>query len=143
MIFEQQDIEGESIADEKCRVYDPWNLKDRYTFSTAVRKGNMLFMSGITASDPSTGKIVGEGDIVEQTRYIFEKVETILKSAGASFSDVVKTTEYIITTSNYNKTEQVRKQYFGEQFPAATGIVVSGLLRDKALIEIDVVAMVD
>ena len=110
----------------------PW--PDRYTFSPAVRAGNLLFISGTTAADES-GQIVGPGNIVGQTRYIFQKFERLLKAAGAGFEHVVQTTEYITTTENYRKTADVRREFFKEPFPTATGVI------EGALIEISAVAV--
>lgn len=126
----------------KYQIFDPWNLGSRYTFSTAVKKGNLLFISGITAIDPGTGKIVGKGDIVAQTRFIYKKMEDMLKAAGASFDDVVKTVDYITTTNHYKETGEIRREYFKNGFPAGTGVIVKSLLRKDALIEIDAIAVV-
>ena len=115
---------------------------DRYTFSPGViKEGKMLYISGITATDDQ-GNIVGEGDIVAQTRVIFEKIGEILAAAGASFDDVVKTVDYMTTTENYRGTADVRREFFKKDFPAATGVIVAGLLRPEALIEIDAVAVI-
>jgi enamine deaminase RidA (YjgF/YER057c/UK114 family) len=113
---------------------------DRYTFSPAVRVGNLLFISGTTASD-ETGAIVGRGDIVAQTRYIYRKLAGILRAAGAGFEHVVQTTEYVTTTEHYAGTAGVRREIFTPPFPAATGVIVAGLLREGALIEISAVAV--
>jgi len=130
---------------KKAIINPGWEHYKRLTFAPAVRKGNMLFISGVTASqiDPATGKSIVRGDIVEQTTEIYEKIKAILETAGASFEDVVWTTDYITTTENYRATAEVRRQYFGESFPASTGIIVKGLLGQGALIEIDAVAVLD
>ncbi len=115
---------------------------DRYTFSPGViKEGKMLYISGITATDDQ-GNIVGEGDIVAQTRVIFEKIGEILTAAGAGFDDIVKTVDYMTTTENYRGTADVRREFFKKDFPAATGVIVAGLLRPEALIEIDAVAVI-
>jgi enamine deaminase RidA (YjgF/YER057c/UK114 family) len=126
----------------KLETVDPWGFTPRYTFSPAVRKGNLLFISGMTATDEK-GNIVGKGDIVAQTRHIFEKMKNLLEAAGSSFDDVVKTVDYITTTDGYRGTADVRREYFRNGFPAATGIVVKELLRPDALIEIDAIAVLD
>lgn len=130
----------------KRQVVNPgWEYFRRYTFSPAVRKGNLLFISGIDAAerDPATGEARAKGDIVAQTRVIYEKMKAILGAAGASFDDVVQTTDYIITTENYKDTAQVRREYFKGDFPAATGFVVKELLGKGSLIEIDAIAVLD
>ena len=107
---------------------------ERYTFSPALRVGNLLFIAGTTASD-ERGVIVSPGDIVGQTRYIFQKFATILAEVGAGFEHIVDTTEYFTTVDNYRKTADVRREFFRPPYPAATGVQVKGLLREGALIE--------
>ena len=119
---------------------EPW--PPRYTFSPAVRAGNLLFISGTTASDKD-GRIVAPGDIVGQTRYIFQKFETLLEAAGAGFEHIVQTTDYITSTENYARTAEVRREFFRGRFPTATGVIVKGLLREGALIEISALAVLE
>ncbi|HEY7870370.1 MAG TPA: Rid family hydrolase [Methylomirabilota bacterium] len=113
---------------------------ERYTFSPALRVGNLLFIAGTTASD-ERGVIVSPGDIVGQTRYIFQKFATILAEVGAGFEHIVDTTEYFTTVDNYRKTADVRREFFRPPYPAATGVQVKGLLREGALIEIKALAV--
>lgn len=120
-----------------------WDTGRRLTFSHAVKKGNMLFLSGLIGTVDDKGRVISVGDIAAQTREIYQKVGIILKKAGATFDDVVKTTDYVTTFENYKATADVRREFFNEPFPAATGILVSGLLRKDALIEIDVIAILD
>jgi enamine deaminase RidA (YjgF/YER057c/UK114 family) len=97
-------------------IIDPgWSYSQRYTFSPAVRKGNWLFISGLTATDEG-GTMVGKGDIVAQTRQIFEKIKAILDAAGGSVDDIVKTVDYIVTTEGYKGTADVRREYFRNGF---------------------------
>jgi enamine deaminase RidA (YjgF/YER057c/UK114 family) len=118
-----------------------WN--PRYTFSAGVRAGNLLFISGMTAANEH-GELVGEGDIVRQTEYIFEKMGHVLAAAGASFDNVVETTEYFLTLDGYARTAGVRRRVFGDApYPAATGVLVAGLIRPGALIEIKAIAVLD
>jgi aminoacrylate peracid reductase len=116
----------------------PWPA--RYTFSPAVRAGNLLFISGTTATDDH-GELVAPGDIVEQTRMILRKFQRLLEAAGGSMAHIVETTEYITTTAQYRRTAEVRREFFRPPYPAATGIIVAGLLREGAVIEISAVAV--
>lgn len=116
----------------------PW--PSRYTYVPALRDGNLLFISGTTATDDNN-EIVGRGDIGAQARQIFAKFERLLASAGASCADIVQTTDYITTTENYKATAQVRREVFGDSYPTSTGVIVAGLLREGALIEISAVAV--
>ena len=113
---------------------------ERYTFSPALRVGNLLFISGTTATDEN-GQLVAPGDIVGQTRYIYEKLAGLLAAAGAGLEHIVETTEYITTTENYRGTADLRRAIFKPPYPTATGVIVAGLLRKGALIEISAVAV--
>ena len=117
----------------------PW--PERYTFSPAVRAGNMLFIAGTTATDEKR-ELVGPGDIVAQTRQIYQQFEVLLAAAGGTLRDIVSTTEFITTPENYRKTAEVRREVFGgPPYPTATGVIVKGLLRAGALIEISAIAV--
>ena len=122
-----------------------WEIYEHLTFAPAVRRGNMLYISGTDATeiDLETGKLVIKGDIVQQYRTIFLKMKTILDAAGATFDDVVWTCDYIRTKDGYKGTADVRREFFGTSFPASTGIVVQDLLSKNALVEMDAVAMLD
>ena len=116
------------------------NWPARFTFSPAVRVGNLVFLSGTTGTD-DRGNIVGPGDIVAQTRRIFEKFSLILHSVGGSLENIVETTDYVLSLDDYKKTAALRRELFkGPPWPAATGVVVSGLVREGALIEIKGIA---
>lgn len=128
-------------------IYDPiypdgaW--PERATFSPAVRAGNLLYISGMTATDENR-QIVGKGDIAEQTRQIFRKFEKVLAAAGGSFDNIVETTDYFLTLDGYKETADVRREFFrGPPYPAATGVLVASLIRPDALIEIKAVAVLD
>jgi enamine deaminase RidA (YjgF/YER057c/UK114 family) len=121
-------------------ITGPGVWPERYTFSPAVRAGNLLLISGTTATD-ERGQVVAPGDIVGQTRYIFQKFARLLEAAGAGCEHIVQTTEYITTSENYRRTADVRREFFKGRYPAATGVIVKGLLRDGAVIEISALAV--
>src|SRR5215468_6140474 len=118
---------------------NPWPA--RYTFSPAVRAGNLLFISGTTATDERGELVVAPGDIVEQTRVILRKFQRLLEAAGGGMEHIVETTEYITTTEQYRRTAEVRREFFRPPYPTATGVIVAGLLREGAVIEISAVAV--
>lgn len=122
----------------------PFLTKAKYTYNLAVKKGNLLVLSGMGSVDPETGKTLWPGDIVAQTRQTYENIKAVLEAAGATLDDVIKTTEYIVPSAlpNYRATVDVRREYFKNDPPAATGVVVSSLVRHDLLIEIDVIAVI-
>ena len=131
----------ESTDEGSITINPGWDQYEQLTFEPATRRGCLLFISGLTATD-AQGKVVAKGDIVAQTRYIYEKMRAVLEAAGARPCDVVKTTEFITTTENYHETAEVRREFFGDGFPASTGVVVKRLLRRDALIEIEAIALI-
>lgn len=116
----------------------PW--PDRYTYAPALRVGDTVYLAGTTGTDDD-GNITAPGDIVEQTRQIFHKFERLLNAAGGSCADIVQTVDYVTTTANYRDTAAVRREFLKDARPASTGVVVAGLLRPGALIEIAAVAV--
>jgi enamine deaminase RidA (YjgF/YER057c/UK114 family) len=112
----------------------------RYTYVPALRIGNLVWLSGTTATDDNNN-VVGN-DIVEQTRYIFQRFEKLLNELGGTCQDIVETTDYFITTDKYRDTAAVRKEIFGDRKPTSTGVMVAGLLRPGALIEISATALI-
>ncbi len=125
---ERQEIFGDS----------PW--LDHYSYVPAMRVGRMVWLAGTTGTDDH-GKITAPGDIAEQTRQIFRKFEKLLNAVGGSCNDIVETTDYFTTTENYRATSAVRKEFFTTARPASAGVLVAGLLRPHALIEIKAVAV--
>lgn len=115
-----------------------WSSK--YTFVPALRVGNTVYLSGTTGTDDE-GRITAPGDIEEQTRQIFRKFDHLLRSIGGSCEDIVATTDFFTTTENYVRTAIVRREFFKTAYPTATGVLVAGLLRKEALIEISAIAV--
>lgn len=111
-----------------------------YTFVPAVRAGNTVYLSGTTGTDDQ-GRVTAPGDIVEQTRQIFRKFSQLLASLGGSCEDIVVTTDFFTTTKDYAKTAEVRREFFVKNRPTSTGVMVAGLLRKEALIEISAIAV--
>jgi enamine deaminase RidA (YjgF/YER057c/UK114 family) len=109
------------------------------TFSTAVIRDGWLFVSGLTAWIPGVG-VERPGDIVHQAETIYGRLGEVLEQAGCTFADVVATREFITTAERYRETAAVRRRYFSEPYPAATGVIVAGLLREGVVIEIEAIA---
>jgi enamine deaminase RidA (YjgF/YER057c/UK114 family) len=117
------------------------NWPKTFTFSPGVRVGNIIFLSGTTATDDK-GRMVGTGDIAAQTRQIFRKFAAVMEAAGGSLANIVETTDYVLSLEDYQKTAEVRREMLnGPPWPAATGVVVTGLVRPDALIEIKGIAV--
>ncbi len=123
----------------------PWLDLNRYTFCLAAESGGIVYLAGQTASeyDPSAGGVVCKGDLLDQTRVIYEKLGVILEAAGMSFDDVVQTVDYIDPSAlpQYRETGAIRREFLGGTPVGATGICVERLLRPDALLEVSAVAV--
>ncbi|WP_419920758.1 RidA family protein [Candidatus Poriferisodalis sp.] len=122
-------------------------LQDAYaslTFSPAVAAGGLLFISGTTAFDLSSGETVAEGDIGGQAEFVYGEIGKICEMAGTSLDNLVKTVEYVTPdgVENYRDVGAVRQNALGRPFPVSTGVVVSGLLSRRWLIEVEAVAVI-
>jgi enamine deaminase RidA (YjgF/YER057c/UK114 family) len=123
----------------------PWLDLNRYTFCMGAENRGILYLSGQTASeyDPESGRVVCKGDLLDQTRVIYEKLAVALDAAGMGFQNVVQTVDYIDATALplYRQTGAIRREYLGDSPVGATGIIIERLLRPDALIEVSMVAM--
>jgi reactive intermediate/imine deaminase len=124
---------------EEIRV--PGQAEPISHYTDAVRAGGLLFVSGIVPVD-GEGRLVGEGDVVEQARQVFRNMGDVLAAAGASFADVAKVTVYLTDVDDRPLINPVRQQVFGETRPASTLVEISRLAVPGALIEVEAVAVV-
>jgi 2-iminobutanoate/2-iminopropanoate deaminase len=108
-------------------------------YSQGVITGNLLFTAGQIALDPATGQIVA-GDVTVQTERVIRNLTAVLESAGATWSDVVKTTVYLQDMADFPRVNEVYGRMIGEARPARSTVQVSGLPRG-VLVEIDAVAV--
>ena len=107
-----------------------------------MASGQMLFVAGQIALDPSKGVIIGEGDVAKQTEQVMKNVEAILTEAGASFANVVKTSVFLADMNDFAAVNAVYAKYFDEATaPARACVEVSRLPKD-VLVEIECIAVV-
>jgi len=104
-------------------------------YSQAIQKGNMIFISGQLPIDVATGEFAGE-DIKSQTIQSLENTKSIVEEAGASMSDIVKTTILLENINDFAEVNKIYATYFDAPFPARATYEVSKLPLG-ALIEIE------
>lgn len=104
--------------------------------------GQMLFVSGQIPLNPSTGELVGAGDITQQTQQVLTNLKAILTAAGVTCENVVKTTVFLADMNDFATMNSVYSQYFNEETaPARACVQVSRLPKD-VLVEIDCIAVI-
>mgnify|MGYP001563298183 CR=1 FL=1 len=99
----------------------------------------MVFTSGQIALDPATGQLVG-ADVAAQTAQVFRNLGAVLRGAGLTLDDVVKTTVYLADMQDFAAMNEVYARHFGAAPPARTTIAAAGLPKN-ARVEIDAVAV--
>ncbi len=109
-----------------------------YTHIVEVLPGRVAYISGQVAFNQA-GELVGEGDIVAQTRQVFENIQAALKALGAGFGDVIKLNYYAVDATRLAEIRQVRSEFLKGPSPASTFVMVKGLVLPTLLIEIEAV----
>jgi enamine deaminase RidA (YjgF/YER057c/UK114 family) len=110
--------------------------------SQAVRVGDIIYLSGQVAFD-SQGAVVGRGDARAQAAQCFANIRSVLETAGAQLSDVVKLTCFLVDGEDFGGYAEVKTALFVDGVaPASTTIIIKGLLIEGLMMEIEAVAVV-
>jgi len=111
-------------------------------YSQGIRAGNLIFVSGQVPMDPATGALIDAKDIQSQTRRTLLNLQEVLKAAGASMENVVRTTVFLKNMNDFAGMNGVYAEFFPASAPARATVEVSRLPKD-ADIEIDCIALLE
>jgi 2-iminobutanoate/2-iminopropanoate deaminase len=109
-------------------------------YSQAIIHGGLVYCSGQVALHPTSMEVVA-GDVVEQTRRVFQNLAAVLEEAGSSLQQVVKTTVYLTDMGEFPQMNEEYAKHFGDHRPARATVEVSRLPKDVR-VEIDAIAVV-
>lgn len=116
-------------------------FEEKAGYSRAVRVGNMVFVGGTTTTN-AEGEVEGVGDAYLQTKIILQKIEAVLKRAGARISDVVRVRLYVTDITRGQEYIKAYSEWFKEIRPVITMAEVKALARPDHLVEIEADAVV-
>jgi len=108
-------------------------------YSYCVKAGNLLFIAGQVGVDPANNQLKGTS-IREQTEQVLKNMATVLKAAGSSLEQVVKTTVFISDFGDFEEMNKVYARFFPTDQPARTTVQV--VLYDGFKVEIEAIAII-
>ncbi|MFN3077406.1 MAG: RidA family protein [Alphaproteobacteria bacterium] len=120
----------------KVAITSSWG--DTIGYSRAVRAGELVFVSGTTASGPEGA--LHPGDAGKQAEVILERIEAALKELGARMADVVETRIYVTDIGQWEAVARAHGAVFGSIRPATTIVQVGALVGSGLLVEISAIA---
>ncbi len=109
---------------------------------TVTGPARTVYIAGQLARD-AEGNIVGKGDMRAQLEQTFKNLDACLKAAGAGWADVVKSNTYVTDYEAFSKHSDLRMRYFGIASPTSTTIQISRLAQAEAMVEIEMIAVIE
>lgn len=109
-------------------------------YNQAVLAGGWLYCSGQIPLDPDSGEMVGAGDVAAETEQVLKNLVAVLKEAGATPADVVRTTVFLADLSDFQTVNGLYAEVFGDGVSPARACVQVAALPKGARVEIDCVA---
>ena len=107
-------------------------------YSLATKAGPLVFISGQVGALDDAGKPIST--VEQQTRQLLKNMKRALEAAGASMSDVAKTTVFLVNVNDFAVMNQVYKEFFPKEPPARSTVIVAGLAKPDWLVEIEATA---
>lgn len=110
-------------------------------YSRAVKVGNQVFVTGTVATDEA-GNAVYSGDMYAQAKQALGNIERVLRRAGATMKDVVRTRIFVTDIGRWQEVGRAHGEYFKDILPCTTMVEVSKLISPEYLVEIEADAVV-
>lgn len=95
-------------------------------YSQAIDSGNMVFVSGQIAIDPSSGELL-DGSLEDETHLVMKNLSAVLAAAGLDLKNIVKTSIFLKSMGDFSVVNGIYDSYLSEPFPARETVEVSCL----------------
>lgn len=143
----QTQLEEHEMADLERTPLNPASVASplgNYSHAVKVVPGKLLYIAGQVGVDQA-GTLVGAGDVAAQTKQVFRNIGAILADAGATFSNVVEFTTYLVGRESVQPYLDARTEVFpsifpDKDYPANTLLIIGGLIKEELFVEIKAVA---
>ena len=123
------------------RYTDSSGWQEQAGYSRAVRRGQVVAVSGTTATGPD-GAALCPGDTLGQTRICLQRVLAAVTALGGQPADVVRTVVYLAPDANWEQAAQAHREALGPVAPASTMVHVAELIGDGFCVEVEAMAVV-
>jgi len=110
-------------------------------YNQAVKAGGVLYCSGQIALDPSTGLMVGAGDVEAETRQVLSNLQAVLEAGGSSPGQVLRTTVFLADLGGFARVNAIYAELFSDGVSPARACVEVAALHKGARVEIDCIAL--
>lgn len=110
-------------------------------YNQAVKAGGVLYCSGQIALDPSTGLMVGAGDVEAETRQVLSNLQAVLEAGGSSPGQVLRTTVFLADLGDFARVNAIYAELFSDGVSPARACVEVAALPKGARVEIDCIAL--
>ena len=110
-------------------------------YNQAVKAGGVLYCSGQIALDPSTGLMVGAGDVEAETRQVLSNLQAVLEAGGSSPGQVLRTTVFLADLGDFARVNAIYAELFSYGVSPARACVEVAALPKGARVEIDCIAL--
>ena len=127
---------------KKIVISDDLPVRKSHSQIVTVTGGTLVFVAGMTSRSEIDAAPVHPGDMRAQIRQVCENIGRALRSVGADFSDVVKTTTFTTDVNEYHRVSDERFKYFQRDLPTSALIGVNRLAHEDLMIEIEVMAVI-
>src|SRR6266700_4185460 len=113
-----------------------------YSQAVITEGGKTIWLAGQVAIEDALGKSLA-GDFDGQVREVFSRLGKMLQEAGGALADMVTMTVFITDARNGDRFTELRKEIFGDNFPASALITIAALARPELLVEVQGIAVID